>query len=71
MPPVAIGKKNWLFAGLHNAARRSGMIYAMMGNCKIRKVNHYYWLHYVLQHILDTRYEDVRSLYPQIFKSRV
>ena len=69
--PLALGKKNWLFAGSHNAARRSGMIYTMMGNCKIHKVNPYEWLHYVLQHILDTRYEDVRSLYPQNFKSRV
>ncbi len=32
--PVAIGRKNYLFAGSHDAAQRSGIFYSLLGNCK-------------------------------------
>ena len=32
--PTVIGKKNWLFAGSHDAAQRSAMIYSFVGTCK-------------------------------------
>jgi len=32
--PTVIGKKNWLFAGSHDAAQRSAMIYSLVGTCK-------------------------------------
>lgn len=37
--PVAIGRKNYLFAGSHNGARRAAMLYSFMGTCKINNIN--------------------------------
>jgi hypothetical protein len=37
--PVAIGRKNYLFAGSHDGARRAAMLYSFMGTCKMHKIN--------------------------------
>ncbi|MBK8874556.1 MAG: transposase [Bacteroidetes bacterium] len=37
--PVAIGRKNYLFAGSHDAAQRAAMIYSMLGTCKCKAQN--------------------------------
>ncbi|MCA6427585.1 MAG: IS66 family transposase, partial [Cytophagales bacterium] len=42
--PVAIGRKNYLFAGSHNGARRAAMLYSFIGTCKINDVNPFEWL---------------------------
>jgi len=46
--PVALGRKNWLFAGSHDAAQRSAMIYSFFAICKKHEVNPYQWLKYTL-----------------------
>jgi transposase len=42
--PVAIGRKNYLFAGSHNGAKRAAMLYSFLGTCKINEVNPFEWL---------------------------
>lgn len=42
--PVAIGRKNYLFAGSHQAAQRAAMLYTLFGTCKINNINPYDWL---------------------------
>jgi len=37
--PVAIGRKNYLFAGNHEAAQRSAMLYSLFATCKLHNVN--------------------------------
>lgn len=69
--PVALGRKNYLFAGSHTGARRAGMIYSLLGTCKMHGVNPQQWLSHVLQNILSTKYNEIRSLYPQNFKSNM
>ncbi|MDZ7693879.1 MAG: IS66 family transposase [Balneolaceae bacterium] len=69
--PVALGRKNYLFAGSQNGARRAGMIYSLLGTCKMHGVNPHQWLSHVLQNILSTKYNEVRSLYPQNFTSNM
>ena len=49
--PVAIGRKNYLFAGSHEAAQRSAMLYSLLGTCKLHDVNPFAWLRDVLQRI--------------------
>lgn len=63
--PVALGRKNYLFAGSHAGARRAAMIYSLLGTCKMHGVNPHQWLSHVLQNILSTKYNEIRSLYPQ------
>ncbi|AXJ00647.1 Transposase [Cyclonatronum proteinivorum] len=67
--PVALGRKNYLFAGSHEAAQRAAMIYSLLAICKKHQVDPYKWLRHTLQNISTTRYNEVTSLYPQNFKA--
>ena len=53
--PVAIGRKNYLFAGSHEAAQRSAMLYSLLGTCKLNDINPLVWLKDVLTSISDTQ----------------
>ena len=37
--PVTIGRKNYMFAGSHEAAQRSAMLYSLLGTCKANGIN--------------------------------
>lgn len=66
--PLALGRKNYLFAGSHKAAQRAASIYSFFAICKKHEVNPYQWLKYVLENILDTKASELNKLYPQNFK---
>jgi transposase len=69
--PIALGRKNYLFAGSHDAATRAGMIYSFFAICKKHEVNPYKWLKYVLENIMTINHKNIRDLYPQNFKKLV
>ena len=46
--PIAIGRKNYLFAGSHKGAERAAMMYSFFGSCKAVGVNPRDWLTDVL-----------------------
>jgi len=50
--PIAIGRKNYLFAGSHDAAQESAMIYSLLGTCKLHKINPWEWLKDILIRLL-------------------
>ena len=65
--PVAVGRKNYLFAGSHEAAQRSAMLYSLLGTCKMHGVDPYKWLKSVLQQIADlpiNKIEELLRKYP-------
>jgi hypothetical protein len=62
--PVALGRKNYLFAGSHDAARRSGMLYSLLGTCKMHGIEPYGWLKDVLQKIPTHPINKVQELLP-------
>src|SRR5690625_6904193 len=64
--PVALGRKNYLFAGSHKAAERAAGIYSFFAICKKHDVNPYEWVKYVLENILDINHKNIRDLYPLI-----
>jgi len=66
--PLAIGRKNYLFAGSHEAAQRAACIYSFFAICKKHEVNPYQWLKHTLENILDTPPKNYHTLYPQNFK---
>ena len=37
--PIAIGRKNWLFAGSDEGARRAALVMSMVGTCKMRGID--------------------------------
>ena len=62
--PVALGRKNYLFAGSHEAARRSGMLYSLLGTCKLHHIEPYTWLKEVLGKIADHPINQIAALLP-------
>ena len=66
--PVALGRKNYLFAGSHEAAQRAAMIYSFFAICKKQEVNPFQWLKYTLQNIMSINHKNLKDLYPQNFK---
>lgn len=65
--PIAIGRKNYLFAGSHQAAQRAAMIYTFFAQCKKAEVNPSLWLSHTLLHIMDTKVKQLEKLLPQNF----
>ncbi len=63
--PVAIGRKNYLFAGSHNGARRAAMLYSFLGTCKMNNVNPFEWLRDVLIRIPDYSVNKLDLLLPK------
>lgn len=66
--PIALGRKNFLFAGSHEAAQRSAMIYSFFAICKKHEVNPFQWLKYTLQNIMSINHKNIKELYPQNYK---
>lgn len=67
--PIALGRKNYLFAGSHEAAKRAGMIYSFFAMCKKHEVNPVQWLRYTLQHIMTINHNNISDLYPHYYKT--
>lgn len=66
--PVALGRKNYLFAGSHEAAKRSGMLYSLLDTCKMHGVEPYAWLKDVLHNIADHPVNRIADLLPHRYK---
>jgi transposase len=62
--PVALGRKNYLFAGSHEAAQRSAMLYSLLGTCKLHDVNPFTWMKDVLTRIPAWPVNKVHQLLP-------
>jgi transposase len=62
--PVAIGRKNYLFAGSHEAAQRSAMLYSLLGTCKLHGLNPFEWLKNTLEKINDYPINRIQELLP-------
>jgi transposase len=67
--PIVIGRKNYLFAGSHDAARRAGMFYSLLATCKNYHVNPYNWLVDVLNRIASHPINRIGELLPQYWKN--
>jgi transposase len=67
--PVALGRKNYLFAGSHEAAKRSGMLYSLLGTCKMHGIEPYAWLKDVLHRIADHPINRIHEMLPHRYKA--
>ncbi len=63
--PNALGRKNYLFAGSHDGARRGAMFYSFFGTCKQYNVDPWKWLKRVLEIIPDYPANQLADLLPQ------
>lgn len=63
--PNAIGRKNYLFAGSDQGAKRSAMFYSFTGTCKLNGIDPMLWLTEVLNKIADHKVNRLYELFPQ------
>jgi transposase len=66
--PTVVGRKNYMFSGSHDGARRSAMMYSFFGSCKMNHVNPQQWLPDVLQSLPDTKSSQLFKLLPNNWK---
>ncbi len=63
--PVALGRKNWLFAGSESAGHRAAAIMSLLATAKANGHDPHAWLTDVLTRLPTTRDRDIESLLPQ------
>jgi transposase len=62
---LALGRKNYLFAGSHEAAQRIAMMYTFFATCKANEVNPYQWLKHTLDIIAEHKVNELDLLIPR------
>lgn len=68
--PVAVSRKNWLFAGSERGGITAAVLFSLMATCKQNKVNPWQWLSHVLGRLPTTDVADYPSLLPFHFTDR-
>jgi transposase len=63
--PVALGRKNYLFAGSHERAQDAAMLYSLFATCRLHNINPEHWLTHLLENINVTPKEQLHLLLPQ------
>jgi transposase len=66
--PVALGRKNYLFAGSHAGAQRAAMVYSLLGSCKLQGINAHEYLQDVLQRLPNQPINQLKELLPPFWK---
>ena len=61
---VALGRKNWLFAGSDDGGERAAAIYTLLGTAKLNDLNPESYLRYVLERIADHPINKIDELLP-------
>lgn len=61
---VALGRKNWLFAGSDDGGERAAAIYTLLGTAKLNGLNVEAYLRHVLEKLADLPADRVEELLP-------
>ncbi len=61
---VALGRKNFLFAGSDSGGERAAAMYGLIGTCKLNDIDPRAYLTYVLTHIADHKVHRIEELLP-------
>lgn len=64
MRPIALGRKNWLFAGSHEGAMRAVIFFSLINSCRLNKVNTWEYFNDVLPRLSTTPQSDLKQLLP-------
>ena len=66
--PLALGRKNFLFAGSHPGAERIAVLYSLLGTCQIHEINPRVWLQDVLEKLPVHPIKAIDELLPMQWK---
>lgn len=69
MKPIAIGRKNYLFAGSDDGAKAAAILYSLLNSCALHKVNPYQYLKDIITQCAVGS-ESLRNLLPDRWKHR-
>lgn len=64
MRRVAIGRKNWLFAGSDDGGKRAAIIYSILETCKQNGINTFDYLKDVLTRLPSAKQSEIKNLTP-------
>ena len=67
--PVALGRKNYLFAGSHERAQDAAMLYSLFATCRLHGVNPEKWLTHLFENINSTSKDKLHLLLPQNYNT--
>lgn len=62
--PVAIGRKNFMFAGSEEAAKHLAMMYSFFGTCKAQGIEPFEWMKSTLEQMPDYNPKLIEELLP-------
>jgi transposase len=62
--PIAIGKKNWLFAGSERAGQRAAAIQSLFGTARLNGLDPYAWLRDALERLPTCKNSQIDELLP-------
>ncbi|MEA3421074.1 MAG: IS66 family transposase [Acidobacteriota bacterium] len=68
--PIALGRKNYLFAGSHDGAEWAAAIYTLVTNAKLQGVEPFTYLRDILDRISDHPCKKLDQLLPENFKEQ-
>jgi hypothetical protein len=66
---VAVGRKNWLFAGSFEGARRAALLYSLIQSCRLIEVSPFLYLRDVLLRIATHPQHRIQELTPKGWKA--
>lgn len=61
---VALGRRNYMFAGSDSGGERAAAMYSLLGSCKLNGINPRAYLEYVLTRIADHKINVIDELLP-------
>jgi len=67
--PVALGRKNYLFAGSHEGAKRAAMIYTLVAIARLHQVEPFAYLNDILKRLPDHPINKIAELLPQNWRT--
>ena len=62
--PLALGRKNYLFAGSHQGAKNAAILYSLLGSCKLNDLDPFQWLYAILDKLPDYPVNKIADLLP-------
>lgn len=62
--PIAIGRKNYLFAGSHESAQNAAMFYSLIGTLKLKGIEPFSWLKNIFEILPDHKSNRLEELLP-------
>lgn len=69
--PIAVGRRNYLFAGSHEGAQRGAIFYSLFACCKLNEVDPVQWMEDVMRRLPEHPINRIEELLPHLWKKQI